>query len=62
MSSVWNATSKCFHLYDATGATGAYHNLAPNDGYTDMGAQTSLSNKVSSVKPNPNGTGNCNFS
>lgn len=62
MSSVWNATSKCWHLYDATGAaggTGTYHNLGPNDGYTNLGTQAAYDNKVSSVKP---GTGaSCTF-
>ncbi|GIE94083.1 peptidase inhibitor family I36 protein [Paractinoplanes rishiriensis] len=59
MSSVWNATSRCFHLHNGTDYTLGYHNLAPNDGYTDMGAQTSLNNRVSSVRAGS--TGNCNF-
>jgi hypothetical protein len=65
MSSVWNATSKCFHLYDATGAAGGvgtYHNLGPNDGYLNLGTEAAYNDKVSSVKPNPSGSGSCSFS
>ena len=50
MSSVWNATNKCFHLHEHERFLGDHHNLSPDDGYSDMGAQTRLSNKVSSVE------------
>jgi hypothetical protein len=50
MTSVWNATSACWHIYDLTGTTGGYHNLGPNDGYTNLGTQGDYNDRVSSVK------------
>jgi hypothetical protein len=59
MSSVWNATNKCFHLHEHIRFIGGYHNLSPDDGYSDMGAQTSLNNRVSSVERGSSSS--CNF-
>ena len=59
ISSFWNATSACWHLHDLTGTRGGFHNLGPNDGYTNMATQSSYNDKVSSVKRGP--TGSCAF-
>ena len=59
MSSVYNATTKCFHLHQGTEYTLGYHNLSPGDGFPDMGATTSLNNQVSSVKQGSSSS--CNF-
>jgi hypothetical protein len=61
ISSIWNATPACWHLYDSANFVGGFHNLAPNDGYTNLGSQAAYDNKITSVKRNPNGTGSCNF-
>ncbi|RSM40148.1 hypothetical protein DMB66_57465 [Actinoplanes sp. ATCC 53533] len=58
MSSVWNATTKCFHLHADAGPTGGFHNLGPNDGYTNLGSQAAYDNTVSYVK---SGRANCSF-
>jgi hypothetical protein len=59
ISSFWNATNRCWHLHDIVGYRGGYHNLAPNDGYTNMETQSSLNDDVSSVRRGS--TGSCAF-
>lgn len=57
ITSLWNATTSCWHLYDATGYAGSYHNLSGNDGYTDLTKNTRFNDKISSMKRMP--TGQC---
>lgn len=61
ITSIYNDTSACFHLYDNTGNTGRYHNLGPHDGYYNLGTQAHYNDVISSVKRGPS-SGSCAFS
>jgi hypothetical protein len=50
LTSVWNDTAACWHLYDNTGNTGGYHNLGRWDGYHNLGTQAHYNDVISSVK------------
>ncbi len=59
ISSLWNNTNRCWHLHDATSYRNGFHNLGPNDGYTNLARNTTYNDKISSLRKGP--TGNCYF-
>ncbi|WP_433306584.1 peptidase inhibitor family I36 protein [Actinoplanes sp. CA-030573] len=59
MTSVFNDTAACWHLFDSLNNIGGYHNLGAHDGYVNLGTQADYNDVVSSLKRG--GSSSCAF-